>query len=119
MTPLVVKEVVLHAGELSALQRKAVDRRYPFPCQAVRLRDEPPELGRPLALLFEPGQRAQGRDPVGPRKVAKNRHLIEDGPALSLEGLRPPVRRAVLVVLETPGDFPGACRQPLEAEFRR
>src|SRR5512141_340159 len=119
MTTLVVEEVVLHTGELSALQRKAVDRRNPFPCQAVRLRDEPPELKRPLALLLEPGQRAQGRDPVDPGEVAKNRPLIEEDPALTLEGLRPPVRRAVFAILETPDDFPGACRQPLETKHRR
>src|SRR5512143_2589292 len=119
MTPLVVKEVVLRTGKLSALQRKPVDRGNPFPCQAVRLRDEPKLLKRPPAPLLESGQRAQGRNPVEPGEITESRNLIEDGPALTLEGLRPAGRRAVPGLLETPGDLPGACRQPFEAMFRR
>src|SRR5512135_250660 len=118
MTPLVVEEVVLHAGELSALHRKAVDRRNPFPCASVYLREEPPELEGPLVFLLEPCQRAQGRDPVEPGEVAKIRHFSEGDPALTLKGSRPPVRLAVLLLLDTACDFSGACRQPLEAKPR-
>ncbi|MBF8260466.1 MAG: hypothetical protein HW377_2840, partial [Actinobacteria bacterium] len=84
MTPLVVEEAVLHTGKFSALQRKAVDRRDPFPCLPVRLREEPPELKGPLALLLDPCEFAQGRDPVETGEVAKTQRFIEGGPALTL-----------------------------------
>ena len=109
MTPLVVEEVVLHAGEFSALQRKAVDRRNPFPCAPARLREDrrAPASARKVGIPSNPGT------------SPKQRRLIEDGPALTLEGLRPSVRLAVFVILVAAGDFRGACRQPLEADPRR
>src|SRR4030067_776824 len=49
----------------------------------------------PCALA--PRQPPQGGYPPDPGNVAEKRHLIEDDPALALEGLRPSARLSVVV----------------------
>jgi len=92
MASLVVEEVVLHAGRSSRIAiARRVDRRNPFPCAPAYLREEPPELGRPLVLL-ESCQRPQGRDLPRARGSRRNTPLRRGRPGhWTLEGLRPPV----------------------------
>ena len=116
MARLVEEEVVLHLGEFAGLQRQAFDGRDPFPGAAARLREEPPKISQPLALLrgrvgaepmprwpaaiplrVRPARAASGSpragkvaDPILEGPAAKSRgekrQFLEGDPALTGEG---------------------------------
>ena len=121
---LVVEEVVLHAGQLVALQRQALDLRHPLGGATARFGDGPAEFVEPCAVRrrrvrappaldgrqqfrFERRELAQRRDLADAREVAEparrgrqraprreKRELVPHDPALADEGVRPERRFA-------------------------